>query len=83
MDQAIREIMCLEEQPWEESHHHVSIFDSDMMPLQILSVDDPKIVSPPYTTIQTVNSKGNMGNLSKTFIINISVKRGIMENIQS
>ena len=40
-DKAIREIMSLEERPCEDSHHHVLIFDSDMMPLQILSLDIP------------------------------------------
>ena len=62
-DEAIREIMSLEERPWEDSHHHVSISDSNTMPLQILSSDTPEIVSSPYTTIQTLDSKGNMGNL--------------------
>ena len=40
-DDFIREIMCLEERPWEDSHHRVSISNSDMMPLQILSPDIP------------------------------------------
>ena len=31
---------------------------------------------------QTLDSEGNMGNLSKTMLIDISVKTGIMENIQ-
>lgn len=53
-----------------------------MMPLQILLSDTPKIISSPYTTIQTLDSEGNMGNLSKTLLINISVKIGIVENIQ-
>jgi hypothetical protein len=82
MDEAIREIMSLEERPWEDSHHHVSISDSDMMPLQILSPDTPEIISSPYTTIQTLDSEGNMGNISKTLLIDISVKTGIVENIQ-
>ena len=81
-DEAIREIMCLEEKPWEESHHRVSIYDSDMMPLQILSFDAPEIMSSPYMTIQTLDSEEDMGNISKTLLINISVKIGIVENIQ-
>lgn len=41
MDEAIRELTSLEERPWKDSHHHVSISDPDMMPLQILSPDIP------------------------------------------
>lgn len=46
-----------------------------MMPLQILSFDALEIIPSPCTTIQ-------MGNLSKTFLIYIYVKTGIMDNIQ-
>lgn len=45
MYEAIREITRLEEKPWEDSHHHMSIFGSDMMPLQILSHNAHEIVS--------------------------------------
>lgn len=74
--------MCLEEKPREDSHHHVLIYDSDTMPIQMLSLDTPKIIPSPYTTIQTLDSKANMGNISKTFLIDISVKTGIMEKNQ-
>ena len=33
-------------------------------------------------TIQTFEAEGNMGNISKTLLIDISVKTGIVENIQ-
>lgn len=82
LDESIRDIMCLEERPWEESHHCVSISNSDTMPPQILSFDAPKIVSSPYTTIQTLDSEGNMGNISKTLLIDISIMTNIIENIQ-
>lgn len=48
MDEAIREIMSLEKQPWEQLYRHVFISYLDMMPLQILSFDAPKIISSPY-----------------------------------
>ena len=35
-----------------------------------------------YTTVQTIDLEGNMGNLSKTLLIDISVQTGIVENIQ-
>jgi len=81
MDEAIREIISLEERPWEDSHHRVLISDSDMMPLQILSPDALEIVSSPYTTIHTLDSEGNMGNISKTLLINIPIMAGTVENI--
>lgn len=81
-DEAIREIMSLEEQPWEDSHLHVLISSSDMMPLQILSPNIPEIISSPYMMIQTLDMEGNMGNISKALLIDISVMTGIVENIQ-
>lgn len=59
-DEAIREIMSLEERTWEEWHHRLSISDLDMMPLQILSSNAYEIISSPYKTIQTLDSEGNM-----------------------
>ncbi len=82
MDEAIREIVSLGERPWDDSHHRFLISELDTFPLQILSPDIPKIVSSPYTTIQTLEAEGNMGNISKTLLINISNKTGIVENIQ-
>lgn len=83
MDEAIREITRLEERPWEDSYHHVSISDLDMMPLQILSLDAHEIVSSPYTAIQLLDSDGNKGNISQTSLPDISVMTGIVEKIQS
>ena len=80
-NEAIQEIMCFEERCLKDSHHRVSISLSGMMPIQILSFDTPEIVPSPYMTIQTLDSEGNMGNLSKTLLIDILVKTGIVENI--
>jgi len=55
MDEVVREIMSFGEQHLEDWHHHVSISDSDMIPLQNLSLDIPEIISPPYTIIQTLD----------------------------
>lgn len=53
-----------------------------MIPLQILSPNIIEIISSPYTILQTLEAEGNMGNLSKPLLINISIKTGIMDNIQ-
>ena len=81
-DEAIREIMSLEERPWGEFHHRTSMIDSDVINTQIPSFDPPEIVPSAYMTLQTISSEGNMGNISKKMLIDISVKTGIMENIQ-
>ena len=81
-NEAIQEIMCFEERPREDSHQRVLISNSDTMPIQIMSFDAPEIISSPYTTIQTLDSEGNMGNLLKTFLIDIFFKTGIVENIE-
>lgn len=81
-DEAIREIMSWEERPWKDSPHYVSIPDSDMIPLQILSPNILEIISSQYMTIQTLDSEGNMWNISKTLLIDISIMIGIVENIQ-
>jgi len=70
-DEVIREIMSLEDRPWEDSHHCVSISDSDMMPLQILSPDIHEIISSPYTTIEILDSEGNRGNISQTLSLKV------------
>jgi len=53
-----------------------------MMPLQILPPDAHEIISSLYMTIQPLDSEGNIGNISKTLLLDISVKTSIMENIQ-
>ena len=43
-DEAIREIMSLEERPWREFHHHTSMVDSDMINTQIPYFDTSQMV---------------------------------------
>lgn len=74
--------MHLEERPWENSYYRVLIFDSDTTPIKILPFEPPKIVPLIYTTIQTMDSEGNLGNLSKTMPIVILIKTSIVEIIQ-
>ena len=75
--------MSLEEQPWGEFHHRASMIDSEAIKTEIPSFDPPEMVPSTYTTVQTIESEGNTGNISKTMLIDISVKSGIVENIQS
>lgn len=81
-DEAIREVMSLEEWTWGEFHHRASMFDSDAITTQIPSFDPPGIIPSVYTSVQIIDSEGNMINISKNMLIDISVKMGIVENIQ-
>lgn len=81
-DEVVQEIMSFRDQHWEDWHHHVPISDSDMMPLEILSYDLPKIFSSPYAIIQTFDAEGNMGDTSRSFPIDILVTTSIVENTQ-
>ena len=73
--------MSLEERPWGEFDHRTSMIDSEAIKTEIPSFDPPEIVPSIYTTVQTIDLEGNMGNLSKTVLIDISIKMGIVENI--
>ena len=57
------------------------MIDSEAIKTEITFFDQPEIVPSSYTTVHTIDSEGNMGNLSKTMLIDISVKTGIVENI--
>ena len=81
-DEVIRKIMSLEEWSWGEFHHRASMIDSDAIKNEIPSFDPPDMVPSAYKIVQNIDSEGNMGNISKTMLIDISVKTGIMENIQ-
>ena len=52
-----------------------------MVPLQILLLDAHEIISSPYTILQTLEVEENIGNISNSFLIDISVMKGIVENI--
>jgi len=80
-NEIIQEIMSLDERPWDDSHHRILISNLDVIPIQNLSFDTPDIVPLLYTTIQTLDSKGNMGTISNKFLIDISVKTNIVKNM--
>ena len=73
--------MSLEERPWGEFHHRASMIDSNVIKTKIPSFDPFEMVPSTYTIVQTIDLEGNMGNLTKTILIDISVKTGIVENI--
>jgi len=79
IDESILEVMSLEETPCEDSHHHSFLF---LEPKTIETHPDtpvlPKIITNSH---HDVLFEGNLGNISSTIPIDISIKLGIVENI--
>jgi hypothetical protein len=83
-DEAIIETMSPEELPWSD-HHHRSSF---LPPHSEMATCLGRFASClPHIPLQTpiqlyqVSSEGNMGNITQTLAIDISVKTGVVENI--
>ena len=84
-DESILEVMSLSERPWEDLHHRASFLpDLTTVEKDIQSIISTDIVPHPQTPIlvKDVFSEGNLANISVTMSIDISVKPGIVENIQ-
>jgi len=76
--------MSVDDLPWKDDHHRSSFFpDIQTMEDRLPSLVPPDVTSSPQTPVLTrhVLSEGNMGNITTTRPIDISVKPGIVENI--
>jgi hypothetical protein len=83
-DEAIIETMSLEEPPWSHLHHRSSFLPTLRETLACLERFAPCLPSQPLQTpiqVYQVSSEGNLGNITQTQPIDISVKPGIVENI--
>jgi hypothetical protein len=83
-DESIMEILSIDDLPWDDNHHRSSF----LPPLEgihqdIHSVFPPDVTDAPQSPILTQDtlSEGNMGNISTTIVIDISIKEGVVENI--
>lgn len=77
--------MALTEQPWEDLHHRSSFLpNQERVEKQIQVLTSTHIVDTPSVSpnSQPTSSKGNLGNISKTISIDISVNIGVIEHIQ-
>jgi hypothetical protein len=84
-DESIMEMLSIEEAPWDDNHHHSSFLPSlDEIEKDISSIFPTDIVDSPQSPILTQDtiSEGNLGNISHTITVDISIKEGIVENIQ-
>jgi len=83
-DEAIIETMSLEEPRWQDHHHRSSFLPIHLDMLTCLKRFAPCLPFQPLQTpiqIYQVSSEGNMGNITQTQHIDISVKPGIVEHI--
>ena len=85
IDESIMENMSLEEIPW-RYHHHRSSF---LPPCHVVeehfsSTISSDVVKDSHSLILTcdVESEGNLCNITKIFLVDISVKPGVSEHIQ-
>lgn len=78
-DEGIMEIMSLEEPPWINNHHRSSFLPRPMV--MSTSFEDSSYPFPPPTVTHEVWSKGNLGNITRMILINISIKPGVVEHI--
>ena len=79
------EMISIEEAPWDDNHHRSSFLPSlDDTEKDISSIFPSDIVDSqqyPILTQDTI-SEGNLGNIYSTITVDISIKEGIVENIQ-
>lgn len=73
------EVMSLEESPWINNHHRSSFLPCPA----VMSTVFEKISSPfpPLIVTHEVWSEGNLGNITQTMPIEISIKTSIVEHI--
>ena len=79
-----REIMSLEEAPWNNTHHRSSFLTSPVVMSTFLEKFSSHFPSQPLqipTMTHEFWSEGNMVNITQMMPIDISVKPGIIENI--
>jgi hypothetical protein len=83
-DESIMEMISTDDLPWDDNHHRSSF----LLPLEEIHQDihyvfPPNVIDAPQSPILTQDtlSEGNMGNVSTTIVIDISIKEGVVENI--
>ena len=83
-DESIMEFISLDEMPWEDYHHRSSFLPPcHMVENHFTSMVSSDIVHNPQSLILTrsVDFERNLSNITKTILVDISVKPGVFENI--
>ena len=81
-DEHLREILCVDDLPWEDLHHRSSFLpEDDRFENDFSSIFTTEHVNDAQSPTKHPDSELNLGNISRTIPIDISVKPGIVENI--
>ena len=81
-DEQIREILCVDELPWEDLHHRSSFLpESDRFENDFSSIFTTEYVKDAQNPMKHPDSELNLGNIYRTIPLDISVKPGIVENV--
>ena len=81
-DEQIRELLSVDDLPWEDLHHRSSFLpELDHFENDFSSIFTTKYVKEPQNPLQNPDSELNLENIFRTVAIDISVKPGIIENI--
>jgi hypothetical protein len=78
------EMLSIDEVPCDDNHHRSSFLPPlEEIQEDIHSIFPPNIVDSPQSPILTHDTtfEGNLGNISYTIPIDISIKEGIVENV--
>jgi hypothetical protein len=83
LDESIMEMLSIDDLPWDDNHHRsfFLLILEDVRDIQSVSPLDVTNASQLPILTQDTFSEGNMGNISPTITIDISVKEGVVENI--
>jgi hypothetical protein len=79
-DESIMEMLSIDDLPWDDNHHRSSFLPISEEIRDIQSVSSPDVPNDSKLPQDTF-SEGNMGNISPTITIDISIKEGVVENI--
>jgi len=81
-DEQLREILSVDDLPWEDLHHRSSFLPEDgSLENEFSSIFTAEYVKEAHDPIKHPDSEQNLGNISRTIPIDISVKPGVLENI--
>jgi hypothetical protein len=81
-DEQLREILSVDDLPWEDLHHRSSFLPKDdAFENDFSSIFTAEYVKDAQDPTKHSDSELNLGNISRTIPIDISVKPGIEENI--
>jgi hypothetical protein len=83
-DEMIMTVMSMEDTPWDNGHHHYILFLEPETIESYQRISTPSIVviiSYVPESTQDVLFEGNLGNISPTIPLDISIKPEVMENV--